>query len=308
MATLKTYTQVGIKEDLDNLMYQLQREETPIVSRAKKVKATSTKHEWLSRSRPTPDANNAAIEGDDGTSATLTQPTRLDNYTQIFQRTVQVSGTSNAVNLAGRDSELADQIAEGMAIIKNDIESSFVSTNVKTAGDGSTARKLGGLQSYIKTYAAHGTDGATAGNGGAITDGTNRALTEAMLQTAIEGTWLGGGKATEIYASAVKVKKMAGFTGGATKMVDVADKTIFAGVDVYVSQYGKHAVIPHWIMSDEVVLVLDPSTIQQATLRPLTKNPLGKTGDSEKVQLVTETTLVVTSEKANAKIADLDNN
>jgi hypothetical protein len=55
-------------------------------------------------------------------------------------------------------------------------------------------------------------------------------------------------------------------------------------------------------MRDNAVLCLDPNYVGVATLRPMEKTELAKTGDSSKWQLVTEYCLVVTNPDAHAKV------
>lgn len=59
-------------------------------------------------------------------------------------------------------------------------------------------------------------------------------------------------------------------------------------------------------MSTSTVIAYDPDLWAVATLRKYEKQALGKTGDSEKFLLVTETTLEAKNEAGNAKIADLN--
>ena len=55
----------------------------------------------------------------------------------------------------------------------------------------------------------------------------------------------------------------------------------------------------------EQALILDPTMLSLATLRPFQSNLLAKTGDAEKHQMLTELTLQVSNEAAHAIVADL---
>ena len=48
--TFSSYDAVGNREDLSNIIYDISPTETPFMTMIDKVKATSTKHEWLTRS------------------------------------------------------------------------------------------------------------------------------------------------------------------------------------------------------------------------------------------------------------------
>jgi hypothetical protein len=76
---------------------------------AAKVKAKAVNHEWQTDELAAA-ASNANIEGDDSSTNTAVPTVRLNNYCQIFKKTIQVSGTQESVNKAGRDSEIAYQL------------------------------------------------------------------------------------------------------------------------------------------------------------------------------------------------------
>lgn len=57
-------------------------------------------------------ANNRQLEGDDPASLAVSEPRRLGNYQQISSKTVQSSGTAQAVDFAGRKSTQAYQLAK----------------------------------------------------------------------------------------------------------------------------------------------------------------------------------------------------
>ena len=44
--TTETYSRVGIREDLADVIYNISPDETPIISNAGKGSATQTNHEW----------------------------------------------------------------------------------------------------------------------------------------------------------------------------------------------------------------------------------------------------------------------
>ena len=103
--TFQAHSAIGQREDLTDVIYSISPTETPFMSSIGKTKATAVFHEWQTDSLAAATTNNAAVEGDDATAATLSATVRLGNYCQIVQKTVQVSGTLEAVNKAGRKSE-----------------------------------------------------------------------------------------------------------------------------------------------------------------------------------------------------------
>lgn len=63
--------------------------------------ADSTFHEWQTDVLASPDASNAVIEGADASDTAFVATNRVGNYTQISQKTINVSGTTGAVDTAG---------------------------------------------------------------------------------------------------------------------------------------------------------------------------------------------------------------
>lgn len=308
MPTLITQNAAHVREDLGNIISMISPEETPFTSAIGKTKATQKTHEWLRDELAAVNKDNAAAEGADAADATLVTPTRLSNQTQIFTKTVQVSDTFEATNTAGSKSELARQIMKSGKEIKRDMEAAFISANPSVSAG---ARKLGGMEAWIKSSSYHGANGATIGYSGgavgAVTAGTARAFTEAMLVSALQSAYTAGGNVTTIMAPPTLKAKIGTFNGGATKQ-SIADgkKTIYAGIDVYDGDFGRYDVVANRHMSTTTVIAFDEDLWKQAVLRGITKNELAKTGDSTKYQLVTEVTLECLNESGNAKIADLN--
>jgi hypothetical protein len=107
--TFETFDAVGGREDLQNVIYDISPTDTPFMSSIGTGAASAVKHEWQTDSLAAA-ASNAQIEGDDSPSAALSATSRVFNYTQISYKPVMVSGTQEAVDNAGRNSELAYQI------------------------------------------------------------------------------------------------------------------------------------------------------------------------------------------------------
>ena len=107
--THQTHQAIGNREDLTDLISNIAPTETPFYSMVPRVKARMTKHEHQTDSLAAP-ASNRNLEGDDSAVNTAVPTTRVFNFTQIFKKTIQVSGTQEVVDKAGRDSEIAYQL------------------------------------------------------------------------------------------------------------------------------------------------------------------------------------------------------
>ena len=109
MATFQTYTAIGQREDLSDVIYNISPTETPFLNSVGKTKATAVYHEWQTDSLAAVNVSNAAVEGATASDATISPTTRVGNRTQIYQKHIKISGTLDAVNKHGAKSEKAYQ-------------------------------------------------------------------------------------------------------------------------------------------------------------------------------------------------------
>ena len=314
MAQFRTYAAVGMREDLSDVIYNISPTDTPFMSSIGKTKATAVYHEWQTDSLAAATAN-AAVEGADATEATLSPTTRVGNRTQISQKTVGITGTLEAVDKAGRKSEKAYQLAKASSEIKRDMEFTLLNNTVQSNGSaGSTARVLGGLQTWLASNGDFGTGGSAGASGTtARTNGTNRTFTEALLQTVVKEVFESGGSPKVLMVTPAHKQTVSAFAGiAAQRYMAPADAptTIIGAADVYMSDFGSMSVVPNRFMlsgnsANDVAFVLDPEYAAVAYLRPFFTNDLAVTGDSAKTQLLVEYTLEVKNEAAHGVIADL---
>src|SRR5690242_346512 len=145
-----TYTQVGIREDLENVIYNISPIETPFFSMAARSKATQTKHEWQTDSLASA-ATNVLLEGDDASFLAITATSRVNNYCQILGKAITVSGTASSVNTAGRKDELAYQIAKRGQELKRDIENALTTNQGAVSGTTAAGRQLASTESWMST-------------------------------------------------------------------------------------------------------------------------------------------------------------
>jgi len=311
MPTFTAHSAIGQREDLTDIIYDISPTETPFMSSIGKTKATAVYHEWQTDSLAAATTANAAVEGADATSATLSPTVRLGNYTQIIQKTVQVSGTLDTVNKAGRKSEKAYQLAKASAELKRDLETILLANQGRSAGTSTVARKLGSILSWIKTNSDVGSGGADPATIGVSTrtDGTQRTFTETLLKSVVSEVFVSGGSPKILMVGAAGKQKVSSFAGIAAQRYMAPGNTpttIIGAADVYMSDFGTMSVVPNRFMRTRDALVLDPEYAALAYLRPFQTNDLAKTGDSENTQLLAEVTLEVKNEAAHGIIADLD--
>ena len=291
--TYKTYDTVGIREDLQDSIYDISPTTTPFISTIGRTKAKNSYHEWQTDSLADVDLTNAKIEGADAEAAVLTPTTRVGNYTQISDKVISVSTTDDVVDKAGRSTETAYQLAKASAELKRDMEAIVLSDQAQSAGSGTTPRKLGALQSWITTN---------------VVDTAGAEPTEDNLNAAMLKAYTAGGEPTMFLVSPATKQAVSKFSGIAEQRFQAPGNkptTIVGTADVYMSDFGTLNVVPDRFCPDEVSFIVDSSMANIAYLRPFKQTKLAKTGDSEKTMMNVEWTLVVKNEAAHALLADL---
>jgi len=304
--TFDTYDSIGEREDLSDVIYNISPTDTPFLSSAAKTKATAVLHEWQTDSLAAASTSNAVIEGDEATMDAITATTRLSNSCQIMDKTIVITGTQEAVDKAGRASEIAYQIAKRAKELKRDLEAMLTTNNAEVTGSATAAREMGSLRAWVATNDVMGTSGTSGAAGNtAATDGTQRVFTESLLKSVIKSVWNAGGNPTMIMVGPFNKQKLSGFTGNSTRFDAGADATLYTSVDVYASDFGQLQVVPNRFSRDRDAWVLDMDFWGVAFLRDFSMHDLAKTGDTEKKQLLLEATLESRNEAASGCVADL---
>lgn len=311
--TFDQYDTTGNREDLSDMIFDVSPSETPVLSAIKKTTASNVTHEWQTDALEAA-AINAAIEGDDNQDAdAITATTRVANTTQILKKKIVVSGTQEkGMDHAGVQSEMAYQEAKRMKEIKKDLELSMLDGNnalgnIRVAGNATTAREMGSLNTYIATNGDTGALGALCSNANGtdlMTAGTDRDLTEAILTTVLSECWVSGGDPKMMVVSATNKGVVSDFDGGSTRYIDTDTKELVHSIDVYVGDFHTLQVVPCRQLVGDNVYLIDPEYLALAEMRKLNSYDLAKTGDNFKREMVWECTLEVCNEKAHGLIGD----
>jgi len=339
MAQVESYTfNLSNREDLSDVIYMIDPTETPFVSGAERGSASNKKHEWQVDELVT-ETLNINVEGADYTGAVRPEPDRLHNYTQIWAKPLSVTGTQEAIEHAGRQSELAYQIAKMGLEIRRDMEYQFLSglsaaevaalpaaangvdggTVPIHAGSSTTERVTGGVGTWIFTNVnSVGTELAAPTNNqipenDVVEAGVARAFTESFLKETIRKAYIEGGNPDYILVDPFNKQAVSGFTGGTTKFDTSEDKRLVTAIDVYVSDFGEHMVVPDRFIKQNgttatdgtSAFVLDMNYWAVSYLRPFMQESLAKTGDAENRLLIAEAALCSKNEKASGIVRDL---
>jgi len=312
-----------IREDLEDVIWDLFPSDTWALTNLDKVDAESTKHEWQADSLDTPTVN-AQVEGDDITTfGTLAAATRYNNYLQISRKVFLVTDTNEAVVQAGMKSVKARNAMKKMRELKRDIEKAILGNQGSCVGSQTVARQSAGMESWIAStdHSGNGIRATTTGAGcavgftsGAVTAPTDGSTFGGLTQTALNGTleaaWTDGGNPTVILVNSTHKQTLDGFTSRATNFVDV-DKGgnfgIINSANVYFSDWGRHTVmLSRYLRTNpSCLLAIDPEFWATAWLRRPKMVPLAKTGDGEKQMLIAEWTLVARNPDSSGKVFGL---
>jgi len=308
--TFTSFDAKGIRESLSDVISSIAPETTPFQSNVGSKSVSNTYFEWQTDSLNAV-SKTANIDGDDvGSFDSTSATTRVGNYTHILRRTLIVADNLAAQDLAGRNDELAYQMAKRGKEIKRDLEAVLTDNNAQVAGNSSTARETGGIGAWIATNDVFASDGASpTGNGtDARTDGTQAAFTEAMLKSAMQAAFTAGGEPSILMVGPHNKTVVSGFAGIAAQRYQApsdSPTTIIGTADVYLSDFGSLSVVCNRFSRDRDALFLDPEYAAVATLRPIQQVELAKTGDAEKRMIIVEAGLEILNEAAHAGVFDL---
>ena len=290
----KTYDATAIREDLSDVIYDISPTDTPFLSSiAGKGSVSNTLFEWQTDALASAVINNYHVEGAAAGTAATTATTRLTNQTQISKKVVEVTGTHETVNNAGKKSEMAHQLAKASKEIKRDMEGSLLADNAAAAGDATTARETRGAANWITTNVVD-----------AGTTSTHAAMTEADVLSAAEAVWTQGGEASTILLGATNKKVVTGLSGRASETRSVVDdnKSIYNAVEVYVTDFGTFNIQLDRYCNQDLIYILDNDMWSVDFLRDFQTVDIAKDGDSDKKMLLVEYGLRCNNEAGNAKI------
>ena len=303
-----TFNAVGNREALADAIYRISPEETPFVSAIGKGKATGVYEEWQTDALAAA-GNNKAEQGDVAAPAATTPTARVGNRTQISKKEFSITETQEAVNKAGRKSEVAYQKAKKMVELKRDIEFAALQNTTWVAAASGVAPQSRGVAGWLATNNSLGATGVApnVGTNTAPTDGTLRTFTEAMLKDVGQKCWEQGGDPSMLFVPGALRSTVSGFTGIADTVNDVKSKaaTVVGTVDVYVGDFGTYSVVNSRHQRARDAFLIDPKQWELLTLRAMKSTPLAKRGDAEEHLINTEWTLKSKQEAASGAIRDL---
>jgi hypothetical protein len=281
MASTYTYDDNARREDLLDIITNLDFKENQLVSGLAQSAAKDILHQWLTDTLKAV-ATNAYVEAVDATYPDRTDPSRLTNYCQIVRVGFDVSDTERSVNQAGFSDRYAYETQKALKEWKQDLEYALMRGSL-VCGSGSAARQLKGIKNW---FTAHN-----------ITAQSGISLSETILNDYLQNVWDDGTEVNAIYAPMYLKRKISAFTAGATKNVDLVDRRLVNAVDVYESDAAKmvklfaHRYVTVAGDTNYDLVGINEDMFKVAYLRKPIVRELAKTGDATKGEVVGEMTL-----------------
>jgi Family of unknown function (DUF5309) len=254
-----------------------------LLAKGNTEKATSTVYTWREKTL-SHDEDISAVEGEDTTVFTESGRRELSNMLEIFKKGVSLSGTAVAMQSNQLNREVEDRLLE----LKINMEKKFINGIKK---DGSTApfkRQMSGLIEF-----------ADATNAVSVTG----AVTEDKVKEVMRNLWnqdLAEGNYYALVNADIKEQIDAIYKDRYSYQHKTNDFGL--KVDSIETNYGTvNLVLSKHVPADKAIFFND-SYLNLAYLREPAFEPLAKTGDSVKGQVIAEATLKVGSPKAVAVV------
>lgn len=328
----------NVREDFMDAIYSIAPTDTPFMSGVGKGVSKDVYTSWLQDTLDEPDDGNALKDGADIGADSSSKARRVGNINQISGRSLIISGRAEKVDKAGRSSEMAYQLSKAGKALKRSMEA-ILTGNQGAVPDlnGDTASLLGSLRACFRDAVAPESDTALVGavtgaNGGvgaagyptAATAGTDRALTQTLLDTVFQACYVNGGDPDTIMVSPTVKRLITEYLYSSSARVaalysDVKDKrsgdvAAQSSISVYIHDFGMAKIVPNRFLGytrvagapEDDVYVLDMSMWSVLYLRPFFTKTIPATGDAEKRLLLVDYTLQYKEEMASGVIADID--
>jgi hypothetical protein len=232
----------------------------------------------------------ARLEGDDATYGPIVDITAPYNYTSIFEKAIQVTGTQQVIDQYGIDDEFAYQSAKAVPHLLRLVEK-MAFHGVRAAGSASAPRSAGGLLTYI-------TDNNVAAGGG---------IAKTDIDNLAEYITLDGGSPDLLVMNPSIANDVRALIDSSSFVRVDQENTMFGMLPItrVSTQYGSLRLVESRWCPVSKAFMLDSRKVGYYALRPFFSEALAKTGDSVKGEVVGEFSLLVANDKAHGWISGL---
>lgn len=232
----------------------------------------------------------ARLEGDDADFGPIVDISAPYNYTSIFQKAIQVSGTAQVIAQYGIDDEFQYQANKAVPHLLRLVERAAFH-GVRTAGSAATPRSMGGLDTFI-------TDN-TLDAGGAISKADVDSLMEEII--------MDGGFPDLLVMNPRVANDLRNLldTSNFVRVSQDENKLGLDAIERVMTQYGElELVMDRWCPTDRAY-ILESGKVGFYNLRDFEVSELSRSGDSLKGEVVGEFSLLLANDKAHGVITGI---
>jgi Family of unknown function (DUF5309) len=235
---------------------------------------------------------NESEEGAEAREARVKQRKLVENYTQIFDETIEISGSAMEVAQYGIDDEYERQRLHKQSELALQLEKALI------AGPGvnnGMKRYMRGIRNFIVSN---------------IEDASGQGVSVNMLNDALQKIYAAGGFKTvsnHVIMTPAAQKRAIASIGEQLVRHGVNDRVEGRVVDTFISDFGEFPIILNDNLKSSEIMIVDLNRISVRPLgsRSFTHEYLGKQGDFIKGQIIGEYVLQFEQEKAHAKLVNL---
>jgi len=312
MATYTSATAVGEREDLSDVIYRIDPDETPLFSNAQKETTRGIITEWQVQELASAADDNHASEGADFSYTNPSATTRLTNVHQIAVQAASVSNTLDTVDKAGRDKETAYvKVLKGIEQ-RRDINKSLYKNEAKSTSE---PRKAAKLITWITNGDKPSDMAFATGDGSDAADltGTAAALTLAKIDAAMLAAYSDGGSPSMLLMSPTNKQNFSGLSSGSVSTNQITytaprEAAIIGSVSLYLSDFGELAVTVDRTCPNSEMYLIDTDYVCIGHLpgRMFSVSDVAPVGDATRFAIVSEYTLIVKAPKSHAAVIGLN--
>lgn len=232
----------------------------------------------------------ARLEGADSSSSPSEEVVSVTNATQIFHKEILMSRNAQDIPQYGMSDPWAYKQNKAMDELMEELDR-VPFYGRRAAGSASTARATGGFREYITTN---------------VTDLNSVGLTRANVDTQLDNTFAQGGRPNILFSGSYVKRKIGSFYEGFVK-TERSEKVGGILIDR----------LQHPILNYELELIVDRNCATTdlwgiddryagyVEYKPFMFEPLAKTGDADKGEVIGEYGMVVAREKSHFRIQEI---
>lgn len=321
--TVQTFSSDVKKQDVAKAVYNLEPTKTPLLTMMVRESCTTPSPQWTEDIYPSGAPTAKVLQGENSIAAdAISQPTIRENQTQIWEFHGIVSNTASKTGYVTGDKP-ADVKVKLAQKLKRTMEQRFSGNYGSVKAAAGVEGEAAGIQAYLTSNVSRGSSGASGGHSTvtglvtAATNGTQRAITMALLQDPLIKIYQEGPLPTHILTGAVNKTRISALTTSSSVIVNQVDLNkgesaiITTAADIWKNDFTRIVIMPTQTkvsgsMMDRCALFISKeSPINLKVLSDISYEPITATTQQYKqYSIAFEGTLKV-HEKAHGIVADL---